>query len=83
MKFITLDEFRPFEKDVKAACDLADLQICKSAVTTGSPPSTECCGKLKKHKSCLCKYLISPPISQYIGAAKRVIAACGIHFHNC
>ncbi|XP_019094891.1 PREDICTED: non-specific lipid-transfer protein 2-like [Camelina sativa] len=70
-------------EEVKAACHLEDLQICKQAIITESPPSPECCKKLKEQKSCLCKYLISPPISQYIGAAKRVIAACGIHIPNC
>lgn len=70
-------------EEVKMACDLAKLQICKSAVITESPPSRECCEKLKEQRPCLCKYLLSPSISQYIGAAKRVIAACGITLPNC
>ncbi|CAL9214098.1 unnamed protein product [Arabidopsis halleri] len=70
-------------EEVKAACDFAKFQICRPAIIAGSPPSEECCGKLKEQQSCLCAYVISPSISQYIGNAKRLIRACGIPFSNC
>ncbi|XP_019098721.1 PREDICTED: non-specific lipid-transfer protein 2-like, partial [Camelina sativa] len=47
-------------EEEKATCVLADLLICKSAVTTESPPSKECCAKLKEQQSCFCDYLKDP-----------------------
>ncbi|EOA15675.1 hypothetical protein CARUB_v10006242mg [Capsella rubella] len=68
---------------VKATCAVEDLQVCKSAVTTESPPSMECCAKLKEEQSCICDYLKDPSVSQYITAAKRVLAACDIPLPSC
>ncbi|XP_019086612.1 PREDICTED: non-specific lipid-transfer protein 2-like [Camelina sativa] len=70
-------------EEVKAACVVADVQICKSAVTTETPRSKECCAKLNEQQSCLCDYLKDPSVSKYITAAKRVLAACDIPFLSC
>ncbi|XP_019089524.1 PREDICTED: non-specific lipid-transfer protein 2P-like [Camelina sativa] len=70
-------------EEEKATCVLADLLICKSAVTTESPPSKECCAKLKEQQSCFCDYLKDPSAGQYITAAKKVLAACDIPFPSC
>ncbi|KAG7543281.1 Bifunctional inhibitor/plant lipid transfer protein/seed storage helical domain [Arabidopsis thaliana x Arabidopsis arenosa] len=91
MKFITLVFIAFFlsslvltkGKEENASCILEDLQICKTAVTTGKPPSTECCDKLKEQQTCFCDYLKDPRVSHYISAAKQILAACGIPFPSC
>ncbi|VYS48225.1 unnamed protein product [Arabidopsis thaliana] len=80
---VTLTKTLILGEEVKATCEFTKFQVCKPEIITGSPPSEECCEKLKEQQSCLCAYLISPSISQYIGNAKRVIRACGIPFPNC
>ncbi|KAG7620241.1 Bifunctional inhibitor/plant lipid transfer protein/seed storage helical domain superfamily [Arabidopsis suecica] len=70
-------------KEENATCVMADLQICKSAVTTGNPNSKECCEKLKEQQSCFCEYLKDPLVVPYITYAKIILAACGIPFPSC
>ncbi|CAL9224956.1 unnamed protein product [Arabidopsis halleri] len=70
-------------KEENVTCVLADLQICKSAVTTGIPRSKECCEKLKEQQSCLCAYLKDPLVGPYITVAKIILASCGIPFPRC
>ncbi|KAG7547924.1 Bifunctional inhibitor/plant lipid transfer protein/seed storage helical domain [Arabidopsis suecica] len=70
-------------EEENATCVVADLQICKSEVTTGNPRSKECCEKLKEQQSCLCAYLKDPLVVPYITVAKIILASCGIPFPSC
>lgn len=69
----------------KVACVAAELKICVPAAQAGTKPSTECCGKLKKQKSCLCGYIKDPKYRQYVssGGARKVLAACGVPYPTC
>ncbi|CAH8251505.1 unnamed protein product [Arabidopsis lyrata] len=67
----------------KEACIVTKLQPCLPAVTNESPPSTECCRKLKEQHSCFCDYLQNPQFSPYITAGKKVLAACKIPYPKC
>ncbi|AEE31984.1 putative bifunctional inhibitor/plant lipid transfer protein/seed storage helical [Arabidopsis thaliana] len=67
----------------KVACTVTELQPCLPSVIDGSQPSTQCCEKLKEQNSCFCDYLQNPQFSQYITAAKQILAACKIPYPNC
>ncbi|XP_019086802.1 PREDICTED: probable non-specific lipid-transfer protein AKCS9 [Camelina sativa] len=67
----------------EAACDIQDLKVCLPAVIGGSPPTTECCTKLKDNQSCLCDYLKNPLVVPYKTSAKQVFEACGIPVPVC
>ncbi|XP_028775892.1 non-specific lipid-transfer protein 2-like [Neltuma alba] len=47
---------------------------CIGAITSSSPPSSQCCQKLKEQKRCLCGYLKNPSLRQYVNSsgAKKV-----------
>ncbi|KAL1201957.1 Non-specific lipid-transfer protein 2G [Cardamine amara subsp. amara] len=67
---------------VSAECVITDLQVCMGAVS-GSPPSTECCAKLKETQSCFCEYAKNPLFAPYIPAAKQILATCGLPIPSC
>ncbi|CAH8357894.1 unnamed protein product [Eruca vesicaria subsp. sativa] len=59
--------------------------VCLPAYESGSPPSAECCGKLKEQESCFCDYLKNPVLAPYIDSqsGRKVLAACGIPYPTC
>ncbi|KAI9127874.1 hypothetical protein K1719_000867 [Acacia pycnantha] len=66
-------------------CSLIALSPCMAAISSSSPPSSECCDKLKEQKACLCGYLKNPSLRQYVNspAAKKVASSCGVPFPTC
>ncbi|OMP04713.1 hypothetical protein COLO4_09369 [Corchorus olitorius] len=68
-----------------ATCSLTELTPCAPAYVSGSPPSTQCCTKLKEQEPCFCEYLKDPSLKQYINNpnAKRIASTCGVTYPNC
>ncbi|KAJ1418058.1 Bifunctional inhibitor/plant lipid transfer protein/seed storage helical domain [Sesbania bispinosa] len=54
-------------------------------VASMSPPSRTCCQKVKEQRRCLCGYLQSPSLRQYLIApgAKWIMTSCGVPFPTC
>ncbi|CAL9224470.1 unnamed protein product [Arabidopsis halleri] len=71
------------EADV--TCTATELSTCAVPMTTGIPPSTECCTKLKEQQPCFCTYIKDPKYSQYVGSpnAKKTLATCGVPYPTC
>lgn len=78
-----LSSLIPTKAEEKAACAVTDLAPCLPAVQGGSPPSTDCCTKLKDNQSCFCDYLKDPLVGPYMSAAKKVLTACGVPIPSC
>ncbi|CAN0896613.1 Probable non-specific lipid-transfer protein AKCS9 [Linum grandiflorum] len=68
-----------------ADCNPGDLLPCLPAITSGSKPTDECCGKLKDQETCLCGYVKNPAFGKYVNSpeAKKVIAACDVPKPSC
>ncbi|KAK4284171.1 hypothetical protein QN277_001039 [Acacia crassicarpa] len=66
-------------------CSPIALSPCMAAILSSSPPSNECCDKLKEQKPCLCGYIKNPSLRQYVNspAAKKVASSCGVPFPTC
>ncbi|KAM6567237.1 hypothetical protein CsatA_026365 [Cannabis sativa] len=66
-------------------CSPLQMSSCLSAITGGSPPSSQCCAKLKEQKPCLCGYLKDPNLRQYVNSpnARNVAAKCGVSLPKC
>ncbi|AED94274.1 putative bifunctional inhibitor/plant lipid transfer protein/seed storage helical [Arabidopsis thaliana] len=72
-------------EEVNVTCDATQLSSCVTAVSTGAPPSTDCCGKLKEHETCLCTYIQNPLYSSYVTSpnARKTLAACDVAYPTC
>ncbi|KAD7477176.1 hypothetical protein E3N88_00312 [Mikania micrantha] len=59
-------------------CSVTELSPCIPSFTSPTPPSKECCTKLKEQKPCLCGYIKNPSLKQYVTSpyAKKVSSAC-------
>ncbi|KAH7516470.1 non-specific lipid-transfer protein 2 [Ziziphus jujuba] len=66
-------------------CNPLALSACASAITTSSPPSAQCCSKLKEQRPCLCQYVKDPNLQKVINSpnAKKVANICGSPFPTC
>ncbi|XP_054787584.1 non-specific lipid-transfer protein 2-like [Prosopis cineraria] len=66
-------------------CSPVALSPCMGAISSSSPPSSECCQKLKEQKPCLCGYLKNPSLRQYVNSpgAKKVASSCGVPIPSC
>ncbi|WOL12494.1 non-specific lipid-transfer protein 2-like [Canna indica] len=67
-----------------ATCNPMELTPCAGAfMSSSTPPSGECCAKLKSQSSCFCQYKKDPTLGKYFGGGQRVIKACGIASPTC
>ncbi|KAK2415285.1 hypothetical protein P8452_60520 [Trifolium repens] len=66
-------------------CNPLELSPCLGAITSNSPPSPECCNKLKEQIPCLCGYIKNPALSPYVNSpgARRVASSCGVAIPIC
>ncbi|KAK4284172.1 hypothetical protein QN277_001040 [Acacia crassicarpa] len=66
-------------------CSPVALSPCMGAISSSSPPSSQCCQKLKEQKPCLCGYIKNPSFKQYVSSpgGKKVISSCGIPIPTC
>ncbi|OMO80297.1 hypothetical protein CCACVL1_13085 [Corchorus capsularis] len=66
-------------------CNPVALSPCVAAITSGSTPSSACCGKLKEQQPCFCNYLKNPSLRQYVNSpnAKKVASTCGVPYPKC
>ncbi|KAJ9187265.1 hypothetical protein P3X46_002742 [Hevea brasiliensis] len=66
-------------------CIPTELSSCVSAITSSSPPSKQCCDKIKQQKPCLCQYLKNPNLKKFINTpnARKVASTCGTPFPKC
>jgi len=57
-----------------------ELVPCAAAFTTSTPPSPECCQRLREQpRSCICQYMKDPTLEKFINTsnAKMVSDSCG------
>ncbi|KAG8373753.1 hypothetical protein BUALT_Bualt11G0057800 [Buddleja alternifolia] len=68
-----------------ANCVPTELSPCLAAITGGSPPSPQCCSKLREQQPCFCGYSKNPALKPYVESpnAKKVAATCGVAFPRC
>ncbi|KAL6529211.1 hypothetical protein OROGR_014834 [Orobanche gracilis] len=68
-----------------STCNLMQLIPCATTITTTSPPSTECCAKLKEQKPCLCGYMKNRSLTKFIksAGALKVAKSCGVGHPRC
>lgn len=61
-------------------CNVMELILCVTSIMISQSPSTRCCIKLKKLKSCLSMYLMNPNYKSYVKYpnAKRILKTCGV-----
>ncbi|KAL3527017.1 hypothetical protein ACH5RR_011673 [Cinchona calisaya] len=66
-------------------CSVTELSPCLPAITGPTPPSAECCSKLKEQSPCLCGYIKDPNFAQYVNSpkAQAVAKTCGVPFPKC
>ncbi|PKI56761.1 hypothetical protein CRG98_022822 [Punica granatum] len=66
-------------------CSPLELSPCLGAITSSSPPSGQCCSKLREQRPCLCGYLRNPSLRSYVNSpnARRVAVTCGVPFPQC
>ncbi|XP_027188571.1 non-specific lipid-transfer protein 2 [Cicer arietinum] len=66
-------------------CNPLALSPCLGAITSNSPPSANCCSKLKEQTPCLCGYLKNPNLRQYVNSpgSKQVASTCGVTIPKC
>ncbi|KAL9255424.1 Non-specific lipid-transfer protein 2-like protein [Drosera capensis] len=65
-------------------CDPMQLSPCATPILQSSPPSLECCNKLKEQRPCLCRYMKDPSLKPYVNSpgARKVTDCCGVAI-NC
>ncbi|PON38950.1 Bifunctional inhibitor/plant lipid transfer protein/seed storage helical domain containing protein [Parasponia andersonii] len=66
-------------------CSPAQLSVCVSAITGSTPPSQQCCSKIKEQKPCLCQYLRNPNLKKFVDSpnARKVASTCKTPFPKC
>ncbi|KFK33268.1 hypothetical protein AALP_AA6G352500 [Arabis alpina] len=66
-------------------CNPLELFPCYTAVTTGVPPTTDCCAKLNEQKPCLCGYIQNPVFMVYVTSpnARKTLEACNVMYPTC
>ncbi|XP_010534224.1 PREDICTED: non-specific lipid-transfer protein 2-like [Tarenaya hassleriana] len=67
-------------------CSPLELSPCAAAITSAkTPPSGQCCQKLREQKPCLCGYLKNPTLRSFVSSpnAKKVSTKCNLPFPNC
>ncbi|MFS8023636.1 putative bifunctional inhibitor/plant lipid transfer protein/seed storage helical [Helianthus anomalus] len=66
-------------------CQVTELAPCASAISSSSPPSQQCCTKLKEQRPCLCQYMKNPSLKAYVSSpnAKKVSKTCGVPVPKC
>ncbi|XP_052174516.1 non-specific lipid-transfer protein 2-like [Diospyros lotus] len=66
-------------------CNPSELSPCAAALTSNTPPTKVCCGKLKEQQPCFCQYLKNPNLQKFISSpnAKKVASSCGVAVPKC
>ncbi|KAJ9550324.1 hypothetical protein OSB04_014369 [Centaurea solstitialis] len=66
-------------------CQATQLAPCASAISSSSPPSKQCCIKIKEQRPCLCQYIKNPSLRGYVTSpnAKKVAKTCGVPIPKC
>ncbi|KDP32978.1 hypothetical protein JCGZ_13009 [Jatropha curcas] len=66
-------------------CSPAQLSPCLPAIKSSSPPSNDCCVKLREQRPCFCGYVKNPSLRQYVSSprAREVVKSCGVPFPTC
>ncbi|CAH8357897.1 unnamed protein product [Eruca vesicaria subsp. sativa] len=82
---VLVSALAPTKAEEKVACVPTELISCLPAYESGSPPSADCCGKLKEQEPCFCGYIQNPLFSQYVNSpiARKILAACGVPYPTC
>ncbi|KAI4320318.1 hypothetical protein MLD38_033814 [Melastoma candidum] len=68
-------------------CSAMELSPCLPALLSPSPspPSMQCCSKLREQKPCLCGYIKNPALARYFKSpnARNVAKSCGVPIPTC
>ncbi|KAA0058095.1 non-specific lipid-transfer protein 2 [Cucumis melo var. makuwa] len=69
----------------QVACNPMQMSSCMNSIVSGTPPSSQCCSKIKEQKPCLCGYLKNPFLKSFVSSpnARKVANDCGTPFPNC
>nr|KYP73628.1 putative non-specific lipid-transfer protein AKCS9 [Cajanus cajan] len=73
------------EAPVAESCNVMELVPCADAFTSITPPSPECCQRLKEQPPpCICLYMNDPTLKGFINTpnAKMVSDTCGSPMPN-
>ncbi|MFS7983422.1 putative bifunctional inhibitor/plant lipid transfer protein/seed storage helical [Helianthus anomalus] len=65
--------------------DSVQLSWCLQSIVSNTPPSQDCCRRLRGPQACLCREIRDPTFGGYLRhpGARRVATACGVSFPRC
>ncbi|KAF5748004.1 non-specific lipid-transfer protein AKCS9-like [Tripterygium wilfordii] len=65
-------------------CNPRVLEPCTWAIMSLTPPSSQCCVKVREQSSCLCEYLRQPQLWPFFNSpnTRLVASSCGVPFPN-
>ncbi|KAF3444298.1 hypothetical protein FNV43_RR13988 [Rhamnella rubrinervis] len=64
-------------------CSPLEMEPCKPAIATVTPPSSICCRNVREQRPCYCEYLKDPNLDVNTPRARRVAATCGVRLPDC
>ncbi|KAF3444296.1 hypothetical protein FNV43_RR13986 [Rhamnella rubrinervis] len=59
-------------------CSPLEMEPCKPAIATVTPPSSICCRNVREQRPCYCEYLKDPNLDVNTPRFRRVAATCGV-----
>ncbi|EOA26115.1 hypothetical protein CARUB_v10019541mg [Capsella rubella] len=73
------------ENSVKPPCTDIEITGCVPAIILGTPPTAECCGKLKAQQPCYCDFIKNPAFRPLVTSpqAHAALGFCGIPYPSC
>ncbi|KAL4573362.1 hypothetical protein LXL04_020165 [Taraxacum kok-saghyz] len=68
------------QETTAVTCMVTELAACATAFSSPSPPSQQCCRKLKEQRPCLCQYMKNPSLRSYVASpkAKTIAISCAV-----
>lgn len=69
----------------EVSCNPMQMSSCMNSIISGTPPSKQCCSKIKEQRPCLCGYLKNPFLKNFVDSpnARKVATDCGTPFPTC
>uniref|UniRef100_A0A7N0V2M9 Bifunctional inhibitor/plant lipid transfer protein/seed storage helical domain-containing protein n=1 Tax=Kalanchoe fedtschenkoi TaxID=63787 RepID=A0A7N0V2M9_KALFE len=66
-------------------CNPVELAPCLPSFTSSTPPTPQCCSKVKEQESCFCGYIKDPTLGKYINSpnTKKILKVCQVAVPKC
>uniref|UniRef100_A0A7N0TBZ6 Bifunctional inhibitor/plant lipid transfer protein/seed storage helical domain-containing protein n=1 Tax=Kalanchoe fedtschenkoi TaxID=63787 RepID=A0A7N0TBZ6_KALFE len=66
-------------------CKVEELSPCLDSFLSSSPPTPQCCSKVKEQEPCLCGYAKNPAYAPYINNPniKMILDDCQVPYPKC